>query len=95
MHGLQVDCSSLPEGLHFAEISASDSTAPWRGALFRVPVTVIKPARVGDSNSSGPSGVASVGSAGKAHACSHSEVQLMQEAFSYIKAQANHSGHFG
>ncbi|CAK0779170.1 hypothetical protein CVIRNUC_004710 [Coccomyxa viridis] len=60
---VKVDCSSLPEGLHFAEISASDSTAPWRGALFRVPVTVIKPARVGDSNSSGPSGVASVESA--------------------------------
>ena len=71
MHGLQVDCSSLPEGLHFAEISASDSTAPWRGALFRLPVTVIKPARAGDSSPSGPSGAASAGSPGKAHACSH------------------------
>ena len=74
MHGLQVDCSSLPEGLHFAEISASDSTAPWRGALFRVPVTVIKPARVGDSNPSGPSGAASAGSPGKTHVCSHMQL---------------------
>ena len=70
MHGLQVDCSSLPEGLHFAEISASDSTAPWRGALFRVPVTVIKPARAGNSNPFGPSDTASAGSQGKVHACS-------------------------
>ena len=46
----QVDCSSLPEGLHYAEISAKDSTAPWRGALFRIPVTVIKPAKTGQSS---------------------------------------------
>ena len=47
---MQVDCGSLPEGLHFAEIAALDSTAPWRGPLFRIPVTVIKPIRVDSSN---------------------------------------------
>ena len=46
----QVDCSSLPEGLHYAEIAAKDSTAPWRGALFRIPVTVVKPAMTGQSS---------------------------------------------
>ena len=50
VYGSQVDCSSLPEGLHYAEISAKDSTAPWRGALFRIPVTVIKPAMTGQSS---------------------------------------------
>ena len=49
---LQVDCSSLPEGLHYAEISATDSTAPWRGHVFRIPVTVIKPASTGEDSSS-------------------------------------------
>ncbi len=39
---LQVDATQLPEGLHYAEVRAEDSSAPWRGPLFRVPVTVIK-----------------------------------------------------
>jgi hypothetical protein len=50
LRGMQVDCGSLPEGLHFAEIAALDSTAPWRGPLFRIPVTVIKPIRVDSSS---------------------------------------------
>ena len=74
-----MDCSSLPEGLHFAEISASDSTAPWRGALFRVPVTVIKPAHVGDSSPFGASDAASAGSSGEARARSH--MQLVGAVF--------------
>ena len=56
---LQVDCSSLPEGLHYAEISATDSTAPWRGHLFRIPVTVIKPATSGKDSSSTDTTIAS------------------------------------
>lgn len=37
----QVDAGSLPEGLHFAEVCAVDSSAPWRGPLFRcTPMTL-------------------------------------------------------
>lgn len=61
---MQVDCSSLPEGLHFAEISAVDSTAPWRGPLFRVPVTIIKPASVGSTDAPSSSGTGAVESSG-------------------------------
>ena len=40
-----MDPTLLPEGLSYAEVQALDSTAQWRGPLFRVPVTVIKPLR--------------------------------------------------
>lgn len=43
---IRVDPSSLPPGLHYAEVIATDDTAPWRGPLFRVPITVIKPLTV-------------------------------------------------
>lgn len=40
---VEVDATQLPEGLHYAEIIGVDPTAEWRGPLFKVPVTVIKP----------------------------------------------------
>lgn len=40
---IRVDPSSLPEGLHFAEVTGTDMSRPWRGPVFRIPVTVIKP----------------------------------------------------
>ena len=32
---MQVAASSLPEGLHYAEVQGIDSKAPWRGPIFR------------------------------------------------------------
>ena len=43
---IEVNCEDLTYGLHYAEIKAIDTTEPWRGPLFRVPVTVIKPQKV-------------------------------------------------
>lgn len=40
-----MDPTQLPEGLHYAEVQAYDAAAEWRGPLFRVPVTLIKPLR--------------------------------------------------
>ena len=40
---LKVGCASLPPGAHFAEVLGTDTTHAGLGALFRVPVTVIKP----------------------------------------------------
>lgn len=31
----QVDAAELPEGLHYGEVNCEDSSAPWRGPLFR------------------------------------------------------------
>lgn len=31
----QVNAAELPEGLHYAEVTGADSSAPWRGPLFR------------------------------------------------------------
>ncbi|CAL8469996.1 g9538 [Coccomyxa elongata] len=58
---IKVDAGSLPEGLHFAELCAFDSSAPWRGPLFRVPVTVVRPMQV-DTHSSPLSGTLSTSS---------------------------------
>lgn len=40
---LEVNPTGLSEGLHYTELQAFDATAEWRGPLFRVPITVIKP----------------------------------------------------
>jgi len=39
---LRVDPSSLPPGLHYAEVHGLLPDQEWRGPLFRVPITVIK-----------------------------------------------------
>ncbi|KMT16382.1 hypothetical protein BVRB_3g055270 [Beta vulgaris subsp. vulgaris] len=38
-----VDPSNLENGLHYYEVYGIDSKAPWRGPLFRIPVTITKP----------------------------------------------------
>lgn len=40
---VKVDTSRLSPGLHYAEVQAVCPAAAWRGPLFRIPVTVIKP----------------------------------------------------
>ncbi|PRW39066.1 Tripeptidyl-peptidase 2 isoform A [Chlorella sorokiniana] len=40
---VELDPTALPEGLHYAELQAFDAIAEWRGPLFRLPITVIKP----------------------------------------------------
>ncbi|XAR53659.1 Tripeptidyl-peptidase II [Bertholletia excelsa] len=37
-----VDPTSLSEGLHFYELYGIDCKAPWRGPLFRIPITITK-----------------------------------------------------
>ena len=46
---IEVDTTLLPEDtdLHFAEVVGRDTTAPGRGALFRVPITVVEATDVG------------------------------------------------
>ncbi|XP_030500340.2 tripeptidyl-peptidase 2 [Cannabis sativa] len=41
-----VDPTNLSEGLHYHEIYGIDCKAPWRGPLFRIPITIIKPIAV-------------------------------------------------
>lgn len=44
---MSLACGALADGLHFAEVEALDSEALWRGPIFRVPVTVVKPTACG------------------------------------------------
>jgi tripeptidyl-peptidase-2 len=37
------------QGLHYAEVQGFDSKAEWRGPLFRLPITVIRPRRLPES----------------------------------------------
>ncbi|PON90851.1 Tripeptidyl peptidase [Trema orientale] len=43
---LVVDPTSLSEGLHYHELYGIDCKAPWRGPLFRIPITITKPMTV-------------------------------------------------
>ncbi|KAK7380315.1 hypothetical protein VNO78_32823 [Psophocarpus tetragonolobus] len=38
-----VDPSNLSDGLHYFEVYGVDCKAPWRGPLFRIPITITKP----------------------------------------------------
>jgi len=51
---MSLDCAALPEGLHYAEVEALDSTALSRGPLFRVPITVVKPSAVQEGAAARP-----------------------------------------
>ncbi|GAU32394.1 hypothetical protein TSUD_44370 [Trifolium subterraneum] len=41
-----VDPSNLCDGLHYYEVYGIDCKAPWRGPLFRIPITITKPVAV-------------------------------------------------
>ncbi|KRH38464.1 hypothetical protein GLYMA_09G137200v4 [Glycine max] len=41
-----VDPSNLSDGLHYFEVYGVDCKAPWRGPLFRIPITITKPKAV-------------------------------------------------
>jgi tripeptidyl-peptidase-2 len=41
-----VDPTKLSDGLHYFELYGIDCKAPWRGPLFRIPVTITKPKAV-------------------------------------------------
>lgn len=41
-----MDPTNLSDGLHYFELSGVDCKAPWRGPLFRIPVTITKPMAV-------------------------------------------------
>ncbi|XP_071686212.1 tripeptidyl-peptidase 2 [Rutidosis leptorrhynchoides] len=38
-----VDPTKLSDGLHYFEVYGIDCNAPWRGPLFRIPITITKP----------------------------------------------------
>ncbi|KAK1289335.1 hypothetical protein QJS10_CPB18g01565 [Acorus calamus] len=46
-----VDPTDLCDGLHYYEIYGTDCRAPWRGPLFRVPITIAKPMILKNQNS--------------------------------------------
>ncbi|KAK8692720.1 hypothetical protein V6N13_070327 [Hibiscus sabdariffa] len=41
-----VDPTHLSDGLHYYEVYGIDCKAPWRGTLFRIPITITKPKAV-------------------------------------------------
>lgn len=41
-----VDPTKLSDGLHYFEVYGIDCKAPWRGPLFRIPITITKPKTV-------------------------------------------------
>ncbi|KAK7279941.1 hypothetical protein RJT34_25002 [Clitoria ternatea] len=41
-----VDPTKLCNGLHYYEVYGIDCKAPWRGSLFRIPITITKPVAV-------------------------------------------------
>ncbi|TKY51308.1 Tripeptidyl-peptidase 2 [Spatholobus suberectus] len=41
-----VDPTDLNDGLHYYEVYGIDCKAPWRGPLFRIPITITKPVAV-------------------------------------------------
>jgi tripeptidyl-peptidase-2 len=41
-----VDPINLRDGLHYFELFGVDCKAPWRGPLFRIPITITKPMAV-------------------------------------------------
>ncbi|KAJ6386456.1 hypothetical protein OIU78_016376 [Salix suchowensis] len=41
-----VDPTKLSDGLHYYEVYGVDCRAPWRGPIFRIPVTITKPMTV-------------------------------------------------
>ncbi|RDX94509.1 Tripeptidyl-peptidase 2, partial [Mucuna pruriens] len=41
-----VDPTDLNDGLHYYEVYGIDCKAPWRGPLFRIPITITKPMAV-------------------------------------------------
>ncbi|KAL8049653.1 hypothetical protein ABFS82_06G032900 [Erythranthe guttata] len=41
-----VDPTTLSDGLHYYEVYAIDCKSPWRGPLFRIPITITKPQAV-------------------------------------------------
>jgi hypothetical protein len=54
---VSVDASNLAPGLHYAEVQGWDTSAEWRGPLFKVPCTVCKP-HVLPTNDDGTSSLA-------------------------------------
>ncbi|CAL5364398.1 unnamed protein product [Camellia sinensis] len=37
-----IDLTNLSDGLHYYELCGIDCKAPWRGPVFRIPVTITK-----------------------------------------------------
>jgi tripeptidyl-peptidase-2 len=46
LFSIVVNPTKLSEGLHYYEVYGVDCKAPWRGPIFRIPVTITKPMTV-------------------------------------------------